>query len=64
MALVAYYGMRWEVKFDDTFESEFAKLLEEFGPQLGRPQVDTLKGSKATCVCIRSEAPGGVVSGW
>jgi hypothetical protein len=23
-----------------------AKLLQEFGPQLGRPSVDTLKGSK------------------
>jgi hypothetical protein len=60
MASMAYYGMRWEVKFDDEFESEFdqlsevvqdeiiarAKVLEEFGPQLERPQVDTLKGSK------------------
>jgi len=41
-----YYGMPWEVKFDDTFESEFdqlsevvqdeiiarAKVLEKFGP--------------------------------
>jgi hypothetical protein len=52
--------MRWEVKFDDLFEPEFdqlaesvqdeilarAKVLEQFGPQLGRPQVDTLNASK------------------
>jgi hypothetical protein len=57
---MTYYAMHWEVKFDDTFESEFdqlseavqdeiiarAKVLEEFGPHLGRPQVDTLKDSK------------------
>jgi hypothetical protein len=52
--------MHWEVKFDDLFEPEFdqlaesvqdeilarAKVLEQFGPQLGRPQVDTLYASK------------------
>jgi hypothetical protein len=52
--------MRWEVKFDDLFEPEFdqlaesvqdeilarVKVLEQFGPQLGRPQVDTLNASK------------------
>lgn len=52
--------MSWEVIFDATFEQEFdelselvqdellahAKLLEEFGPMLGRPHVDTLKGSR------------------
>ncbi len=51
--------MPWEVRFDDAFELEFdqlpeavqdemlarARVLEEFGPRLGRPQVDTLKGS-------------------
>jgi hypothetical protein len=50
----------WEIEFDDTFETEFAafaedvqdallavaKLLAEYGPQLGRPHADTLKGSK------------------
>ncbi|PHJ69127.1 toxin-antitoxin system, toxin component, RelE family protein [Nostoc linckia z18] len=52
--------MEWTVKFHDDFEPEFDDLpeevqdelfaqavsLEEFGPQLGRPKVDTLKGSK------------------
>ena len=49
----------WNVEFYDEFEVEFdqlgstvqdailtrAKLLEEFGPNLGRPHVDTLNGS-------------------
>ena len=52
--------MKWSVAFDDEFEIEFqampdelqnellahAVLLREFGPNLGRPSVDTLKGSK------------------
>ena len=52
--------MSWVVKFENIFESEFdalseivqdecfahLKLLEKFGPSLGRPHVDTLKGSK------------------
>ena len=52
--------MSWEVLFHDDFEPEFdalaqsvqdellahARLLEEFGPSLGRPNVDTLKGSR------------------
>lgn len=52
--------MKWTVKFHDKFDAEFDKLttivqdellshamlLEQFGPQLGRPSVDTLKGSK------------------
>jgi hypothetical protein len=52
--------MSWEVLFDDAFEPEFdglskdvqdellahAKVLERFGPTLGRPTVDTLKGSR------------------
>jgi hypothetical protein len=52
--------MKWTVKFHQKFDLEFddldkyiqdellahAKLLEKFGPQLGRPYVDTLKGSK------------------
>ena len=52
--------MRWEVELADEFDSEFdalneevqdellaqAKLLEQFGPSLGRPRVDTLNGSK------------------
>jgi hypothetical protein len=52
--------MPWRVVFHEEFDLEFqalneglqdellahAKLLQEFGPQLGRPSVDTLKGSK------------------
>lgn len=52
--------MSWTVLFHEEFDLEFqdfveglqdellahAKLLQEFGPQLGRPSVDTLKGSK------------------
>jgi hypothetical protein len=52
--------MTWSVLFHDDFDAEFAgldedlqdellahaKLLEEFGPNLGRPTVDTLKGSR------------------
>ena len=51
---------QWVVEFHPEFASEFigfsepvrqkiiamAGLLKTFGPQLGRPQVDTLKGSK------------------
>ena len=52
--------MTWTVLFHDEFEPEFQalpgqvqdellarlKLLESFGPGLGRPNVDTLEGSK------------------
>ena len=52
--------MNWTVLFHDAFDAEFqelaeslqdellahAKLLSEFGPNLGRPTVDSLKGSK------------------
>lgn len=52
--------MSWTVLFHTEFEPEFcelpksvreellahAKLLEIFGPQLGRPRADTLNGSK------------------
>jgi len=52
--------MTWSVLLHNDFDAEFsaldedlqdellahAKLLEEFGPNLGRPTVDTLKGSK------------------
>jgi len=51
---------RWAVGFHEEFAPEFTRLpdtvrrqilslgglLERFGPQLGRPHVDTLKGSK------------------
>ena len=52
--------MPWVVLFHDEFDAEFtrlsaglqdellahAQLLQEFGPNLGRPTVDTLKGSR------------------
>ena len=50
----------WVVEIGDEFESEFddlhedvqteilvlARLVQQFGPQLGRPRVDTLNGSR------------------
>jgi hypothetical protein len=52
--------MAWTVLFQAEFDIEFqaldqdlqdellahAKLLQEFGPRLGRPSMDTLNGSK------------------
>lgn len=52
--------MAWSVEFHEDFEKEFngfsvgiqdellanALILEEFGPQLSRPHVDTLNGSR------------------
>lgn len=52
--------MKWAVEMADEFEPEFhalheevrreilalAIVLQQFGPQLGRPRVDTLKGSR------------------
>ena len=67
--------MRWTVLFHDAFDAEFgalpefvqdallahASLLEKFGPTLGRPRVDTLKGSRhANMKELRFEAAGGV----
>ena len=56
---VIILSVSWEVRFDPVFDTEFdslstivqdellalAMLLERFGPTLGRPRVDTLKGS-------------------
>src|SRR5215831_10473398 len=67
--------MPWLVRFEDEFETEFlgypeavriellasARLLVDYGPQLGRPYVDTLKGSKhANMKELRFDAVGGV----
>ncbi|HEY4212196.1 MAG TPA: type II toxin-antitoxin system RelE/ParE family toxin [Steroidobacteraceae bacterium] len=67
--------MTWDVEFADEFEPEFdelpesvqeellaqAKLLEQFGPRLGRPRVDTLKGSAHSNMKeLRFDADGGV----
>jgi hypothetical protein len=66
--------VRWCVEFHTAFEPEFetlpddvrielsahALLLEHFGPQLGRPYVDTLKGSRhANLKELRFEAADG-----
>src|ERR1051325_31147 len=54
--------MVWTVRFYDAFEEEFqglaeevqeellacARLLQEYGPHLGRPRVDTINGSDYT----------------
>ena len=67
--------MIWSVEFDDEFESDFdewpgpvkvellarAKVLEQFGPALGRPHVDTLNGSEhANMKELRFTADNGV----
>lgn len=67
--------MEWTVFFHDEFDPEFealpeavqdgllahAELLQAFGPNLGRPRVDTLKGSKhANMKELRFEADDGV----
>lgn len=65
----------WQVRFHQEFEPEFdalpddvqdellaqAKSLGHFGPQLGRPRVDTLKGSShANMKELRFDAADGV----
>jgi hypothetical protein len=67
-------GVGWTVEIADEFHSEFSvlegdvkteilalsKLLQQFGPQLGRPRVDTLKGSRhANMKELRFSASGG-----
>lgn len=67
--------MKWIVRFSPEFAEEFtalatavqiellaqAKVVERFGPQTGRPRVDTLKGSKhANMKELRFDADGGV----
>jgi len=67
--------MTWNVLFHDDFHAEFqamgstlqdellahALLLQEFGPHLGRPTVDTLKGSKhANMKELRFDCDGGI----
>ena len=68
-------GVKWEVEFHKDFDPEFdalpddvrnelrahALLLEHFGPRLGRPCVDTLKGSRhANMKELRFDAADGV----
>lgn len=67
--------MKWAVVFFEKFEVEFdalpievqdellahAKLLEKFGPRLGRPHVDTLNNSKYSNMKeLRFDAADGV----
>jgi hypothetical protein len=67
--------MTWTVQFHDAFDGEFdqlpeavqnsllahAGLLEQFGPSLGRPRVDTLNGSRhANMKELRFDADKGV----
>lgn len=70
-----YNVMLWDVQFHPDLATEFAELtvpvqdellaqaglLAQIGPTLGRPRVDTLKGSKiANLKEIRFDADGGV----
>ncbi len=65
----------WQIIFHEMFDGEFMELpvdvqdaltshkglLETFGPQLGRPYVDTLEGSKhANMKELRFDADNGV----
>jgi hypothetical protein len=67
--------MTWTVVFTPDFESEFdvlpevvqdellaqASVIERFGPNAGRPRVDTLKGSRhANMKELRFDTDGGV----
>jgi hypothetical protein len=67
--------MTWDVEFEDEFETEFdgftdpvitellarANVLAQFGPMLGRPNVDTLNGSEHSNMKeLRFTADGGV----
>jgi hypothetical protein len=71
--------VNWVVEIGDEFEPEFdalhedvrmeilalLRLVQQFGPQLGRPRVDALNGSRhANMKELRfSAADGGVASG-
>ncbi len=67
-------GVEWIVEIGDEFEPEFdalhpsvqveilalSRLLQKFGPQLGRPRADTLKGSRYSKMKeLRFSATGG-----
>ena len=66
---------KWDIEIGDEFEPEFdalhedvqdeilahTRLLQEYGPQLGRPRVDTLNGSRhANMKELRFNAADGV----
>ncbi len=67
--------MSWTILFESEFDAEYQQmdvglqntllsyllLLEEFGPQLGRPKADTLNGSKYSNMKeLRFDHDGGV----
>src|SRR5438874_13716154 len=67
-------AVKWAVEIADEFKPEFdalgqdvrtevlalARVLQQFGPQLGRPRVDTLNGSRhANMKEMRFSAAGG-----
>ena len=71
---MSYYKVSWSVEIGDEFKPEFfalhedvrleilalARLLQHFGPQLGRPRADTLNGSRhANMKELRFSAAGG-----
>lgn len=75
MACMTYLDVKWVVEIGDEFTPEFnvlpeevqdellakIRLLQQFGPQLGRPTVDTLNGSKHTNMKeLRFKAADGV----
>lgn len=75
MLFMPLLGMAWSVIFHDDFDPEFAELaqdvqdellaqagvLAEFGPNLGRPRVDTLNESRhANMKELRFNADHGV----
>jgi len=76
MVFVSYSRrLQWIVEIGDEFQPEFdtlpeevqdellakTRLLQQFGPQLGRPNVDTLNGSKhANMKELRFKAADGI----
>ena len=52
MGWIVAIGDEFEPEFDELYEDvqteilAISRLLQRFGPQLGRPRVDTLKGSR------------------
>lgn len=67
MSWKAYFHPKFKAELDELSKSVQDELLamlvplREFGPELGRPEVDTLKGSKFTKMKeLRFRADGGV----
>ncbi len=73
--MMHYLRVVWTVQLHEALDPEFdelpeavqdellahAKLLEQFGPQLGRPRVDTLNGSRhANMKELRFDSADGV----